>query len=130
MWMLQENRFIYIIRKSWTLNISRFQNFCQLVKFCKQKLPEIISNLQITDRGEDDEKLQVRIVRLRTFSALPEAVTSQTEVIIEFSFCGSKLVGMERVNFIHDLGALVLKILFLFSYYRQLYTPVLQIWRK
>ena len=62
--------------------------------------------LQIADRGEDDEKLQVRIARLRKFSALPEAVTSQTVVIIEFSFCGSKLVGMERVNFIHDLGAL------------------------
>ena len=62
--------------------------------------------LQIADQGEDDEKLQVRIARLRTFSALPEAVTSQTVVIIEFSFCGSKLVGMERVNFIRDLGAL------------------------
>ena len=26
---------------------------------------------------------------------------------VEFSFCGSKLVGMERANFINDLGALV-----------------------
>ena len=49
----------------------------------------MISNLQIAERGENDEKLQVRIVRLRTISALPEAVISQTVVIIEFSFCGS-----------------------------------------
>ena len=58
------------------------------------------------DRGEDDEKLQVRIVGLHTFSALPETVMSQTVVIIEFSFCSSKLIGMEGVNFIHDQGAL------------------------
>ena len=51
-------------------DISRSQNFCQLVKFGKQKLTEIISNLQIAERGEDNEKLQGRIVRLRTFSAL------------------------------------------------------------
>ena len=69
-----------------------------------------VSNLDTLDRGEDDEKLKVRIVRLRTFSTLPEAVTSPTVVIIEFSFCGSKLVGMERVNFIHDLGALIISI--------------------
>ena len=63
-------------------------------------------HLQIAELGKDDEKLQVRIVRLRTFSALPKAVTSQTVVIIKFSFCGSKLVGMEGVNFIHELGTL------------------------
>ena len=79
-----------------------FKTYVNLSSFVNRNWQK--SNLQIAERGEDDEKLQVRIVRPRTLSALPEAVTSQTVVIIEFSFCGSKLVGIKRVNIIYDLG--------------------------